>query len=55
MPHAIRDFAEMQAQARERAPRIALILGSGLSNIADRLTDAVALPFADIPGLAAEL
>lgn len=47
-----RDYAELQTLARERSPRIALILGSGLSDIADRLDDVAELPFADVPGLA---
>lgn len=32
------------------APRTALVLGSGLSGIADRLDNAISIPFADIPG-----
>lgn len=31
-------------------PRIALVLGSGLGAFADALTDAVAIPYSDIPG-----
>ena len=31
--------------------RVALILGSGLSGVADCLTDAIELPFARVPGL----
>ena len=30
-------------------PQIALVLGSGLGGFADELTDAVRIPFADIP------
>lgn len=30
--------------------RIAIILGSGLGGLADKLTDAVAIPYEDIPG-----
>ncbi len=33
-----------------RAPRLGLILGSGLGGYADRLDDAVAIPYGDIPG-----
>jgi purine-nucleoside phosphorylase len=33
-----------------RVPEVALILGSGLGSLADELDDAVALPFAGIPG-----
>jgi purine-nucleoside phosphorylase len=31
-------------------PRVGLILGSGLGGLADELTDAVVVPYADIPG-----
>jgi len=33
-----------------RAPQVGLILGSGLGGFADRLEDAVAIPYADLPG-----
>jgi purine-nucleoside phosphorylase len=33
-----------------RAPDVALILGSGLGALADEIADAVAIPFAEIPG-----
>ena len=33
-----------------RVPRVALILGSGLGDLADEITDAAAIPFAEIPG-----
>jgi purine-nucleoside phosphorylase len=51
MTRLLGDYAELQALARERLPRVALILGSGLSDIADRLEDAVELPFAQVSGL----
>lgn len=35
------------------APRIGLILGSGLGDYADRLADRVAIPYREIPGLPA--
>lgn len=41
---------------RERLPippRVALVLGTGLGGLADELTDAVSIPYADIPGFAA--
>src|SRR4051812_30464189 len=44
-------FPGFLAAARQRRPRVALILGSGLGPLADRLTDAVGLPFAYVPGL----
>ena len=34
-----------EALGRERRPRTALVLGSGLGDLADRLDDAVELPF----------
>ncbi len=39
--------------ARRRRPRVALILGSGLGHLADRLCDVEALPFDRVPGLEA--
>jgi len=35
-----------------RRPRLLMILGSGLGALADELEDAVAIPFADVPGFA---
>lgn len=32
-------------------PRVAVVLGSGLGAFADSLTDAVAIPYADLPGM----
>jgi purine-nucleoside phosphorylase len=52
MIRRIHDYADLQAHARERKPCIAVILGSGLSDLADHLGDAVELAFTDIPGLA---
>lgn len=41
-------------QARLKAvPRVALVLGSGLGELADRVEDPLALPYAEIPGFAA--
>ncbi len=31
-------------------PRVAVVLGSGLGAFADELTDAVSIPYAEIPG-----
>lgn len=36
-----------------RAPRVAIVLGSGLGSLADELTEAVSIPYAQIPGFAA--
>ena len=51
MTRPIGDYAELQAIVRDRPPRIALILGSGLSDLADHLDDAVELPFGSIAGM----
>jgi purine-nucleoside phosphorylase len=43
----------LEAAVRARTslvPEIGIVLGSGLGGLADELTDAVAIPFADLPG-----
>lgn len=40
----------VQARAGERAVEVGLILGSGLGGYAERLTDATAIDYADLPG-----
>jgi purine-nucleoside phosphorylase len=43
----------LEAAVRTRSdlvPRVGIVLGSGLSSLADDLTDPVAIPFADLPG-----
>ena len=45
------DYPELQAAARARQPRVALVLGSGLGELAERLGDVVELPFGRAPGL----
>ena len=42
----------IRVRAGDTNPRIALILGSGLGAFADELTDAVAIPYDEIPGFA---
>ena len=42
--------AAIRARIGKRAPRIGLILGSGLGSYADTLTDAIAIDYADIVG-----
>lgn len=37
-------------QRTDRVPRVALILGSGLGDLADAISDPVAIPYAEIPG-----
>jgi purine-nucleoside phosphorylase len=51
MTRRLHEYPELQASARERQPRLALILGSGLNDVADRLEDAAELPFTHVPGL----
>src|SRR5262245_34412134 len=51
MTSHLSDYAELQAHARAQPPRVALILGSGLSELADRLDDAAELPFGCVPGM----
>lgn len=53
--HRTLDAAVQQIRRRipaDAAPRIGLVLGSGLGAFADRLTDRVAIPYADLPGFA---
>lgn len=51
MTRPISDFAELQSIVRDRPPKIALILGSGLSDLADHLEDAVELTYGKVPGM----
>jgi purine-nucleoside phosphorylase len=46
-------FEEFARKVQERRPAIFLILGSGQGMIAQRIGDAVRLPFPDVPGLPA--
>lgn len=46
-------FAEFLAAARERPPEVALVLGSGLGDLADRIQNPLAVPFHEIPDLPA--
>jgi purine-nucleoside phosphorylase len=46
-------LAALESAVRARTdlvPRVGIILGSGLGGLADDLADAVAIPFADLPG-----
>lgn len=48
-PHL--DAAEaIRARLDGRQPRLAVILGSGLGDLADRVEDAAVIPYGDIPG-----
>lgn len=42
--------ASIKQAAGSRSPRIAIILGSGLGGLAQRITNSVRIPFAKIPG-----
>ncbi len=45
------DLLEPAVRARtDLVPRVGIVLGSGLGGLADALTDAVAVPFAEFPG-----
>jgi purine-nucleoside phosphorylase len=46
-------LAALEAAVRARSdhvPEVGIVLGSGLGGLADALTDAVAIPFAELPG-----
>ena len=50
---AARGVEDAVARIREETrlePRVGIVLGSGLGGLADELTDAVAIPYAEIPG-----
>ncbi|HRJ65828.1 MAG TPA: purine-nucleoside phosphorylase [Alphaproteobacteria bacterium] len=42
--------AKIRAAAGARQPKIAIILGSGLGGLGDRLQNAVSVPYAELPG-----
>lgn len=42
--------AKIRAAAGNRVPKIAVILGSGLGGLGDRLQNAVSIPYAGLPG-----
>jgi purine-nucleoside phosphorylase len=42
--------AAVAARLGDRRPDVAIVLGSGLGGVADRVTDAVRIGYADIPG-----
>jgi len=45
-----RAAAIVMAALAGRAPKIAIVLGSGLGGLADRIEQAVTVPYADLPG-----
>jgi purine-nucleoside phosphorylase len=50
MPSAAEVASGLRARIGERAPSLALVLGSGLGALADEVEDAVRIPFGEIPG-----
>jgi len=50
MARTVRDAVESIRAAVHAAPDVALILGSGLGDLAGEVEDATAIPFADVPG-----
>ena len=49
MSHTFADFCTI---ARSHAPRVAIVLGSGLGSLVDRVEIQAAVRFADVPGFA---
>lgn len=47
-PHDAAAF--LKAKLGHRSPRVGIVLGSGLGPLADRIADAVAIPYSEIPG-----
>lgn len=47
----VRDAAETARRLAATAPRIGLVLGSGLGALADELSPSTSIPYADIPGM----
>ncbi|MCS6852020.1 MAG: purine-nucleoside phosphorylase [Gemmataceae bacterium] len=45
-------YLDLLQSARREPPRWALVLGSGLGRLAERLDEPIAVPFADVPGFA---
>lgn len=42
--------AAIKPRLEGRTPRVAIVLGSGLGGLSSRVTEAVAIPYAEIPG-----
>jgi len=47
---AARAASEIKVRAPGRLPRVGIVLGSGLGGIAERVEDAVAIPYGELPG-----
>ena len=50
VPDAARAADFLSGRLRGLGPRVAVVLGSGLGGLADRVEDAVRVPYAEIPG-----
>ncbi len=50
---SVQAYPRFLDEARRRTPQVALVLGSGMSHLADRLVDPVEIPFQHVPGLEA--
>ena len=48
--NARRSAAAIQARTPGFVPRVGIVLGSGLGGVADRIEDAVAIPYEELPG-----
>jgi xanthosine phosphorylase len=46
----VRERAGAGGRGWDRAPRLGLVLGSGLGGLADAVQDAVAIPYSELPG-----
>src|SRR5208282_1624714 len=53
VPERSSPFSSLAEAARVRSPEVALVLGSGMGAVVDRLQDPCSLPFVEIPGLCA--
>jgi len=52
-PDPVAAAEAIRARLGRRQPRLAIVLGSGLGSLADRLEDAVRVPYREIPGFEA--
>ena len=49
--HQIEESASyLRGKLGDRRPQVGMILGSGLGDYADQLTNKIEIPYADIPG-----